>query len=167
METRSTSSNSVEKEARPVRAEGSATKHTNYRGVRKRYGSKWVSEIRVPRTKSRIWLGTYSTPEMAARAHDVAALCIKGDKNILNFPHLVDSLPRPGSTSPADIRAAAAEAAAMDWPEPSASSSVDHDDFFNDLEDINIDLPNLEGCFESVFAQNEFWQGDFADELGC
>jgi EREBP-like factor len=43
-----------------------------FRGVRHRPElNKWVTEIRPTSQKRKIWLGTYETPQEAARAYDV------------------------------------------------------------------------------------------------
>lgn len=110
---------------------------------------------------------------MAARAHDVAALSIKGNSAILNFPELAGSLPRPVSLSPRDVQAAAAKAAAMDkfdLPSPSSSSfnmsssssslsslvsGIDLSATGSDELSEIVELPSLGTGFDSVGLKND------------
>jgi hypothetical protein len=90
---------------------GSKKRDSAFYGVRKRTWGRYVSEIRLPGQKTRIWLGSFESAEMAARAYDSAAYFLKGSYASLNFPKDVEFLPRPISSARRDIQLAAAKAA--------------------------------------------------------
>ncbi|KAF3441183.1 hypothetical protein FNV43_RR15095 [Rhamnella rubrinervis] len=54
-------------------------------GVRQRPSGRWVAEIKDSSQRVRLWLGTYDTPEEAARAYDEAARALRGSNARTNF----------------------------------------------------------------------------------
>ncbi|KAF6143860.1 hypothetical protein GIB67_009841 [Kingdonia uniflora] len=97
-----------------------------FKGVRMRKWGRWVSEIRIPQSKTRIWLGSYDAPEKAARAYDAALYCLRGSQGNFNFPDgKRPEIPAKSSfpISRADIKAVAAKFASPDFTPPSSASS--------------------------------------------
>ncbi|KAJ4967620.1 hypothetical protein NE237_019469 [Protea cynaroides] len=83
-----------------------------YRGIRMRKWGKWVAEIREPNKRSRIWLGSYSTPMAAARAYDTAVFYLRGPSARLNFPEFLVAEGELHDMSAASIRKKATEVGA-------------------------------------------------------
>ncbi|KAE8675064.1 ERF015 protein [Hibiscus syriacus] len=88
----------------PTRGEPSGGP-SKYKGVRKRKWGKWVSEIRLPNSRERIWLGSYDSPEKAARAFDAAQYCLRGSDVKFNFPDNPPDIAGARSLSPLEIQA--------------------------------------------------------------
>nr|QNI23819.1 AP2/ERF transcription factor [Camptotheca acuminata] len=83
-----------------------------YRGIRMRKWGKWVAEIREPNKRSRIWLGSYSSPIAAARAYDTAVFHLRGPSARLNFPEYIVGQDEIHDMSAASIRKKATEVGA-------------------------------------------------------
>ncbi|CAM8906031.1 unnamed protein product [Rhodiola kirilowii] len=143
------------------------TRHPVFRGVRRRNSDKWVCELREPNKKTRIWLGTFPTVEMAARAHDVAALALRGSAACLNFADSAWRLPVPKNGEAKEIRRAAVEAAEMFRPragsvlqDDSAGTSSSNGGCFNgddcgdDDDDVAMMISN--GSSRSEMSSNMF-----------
>ncbi|XP_023897368.2 dehydration-responsive element-binding protein 1A [Quercus suber] len=139
------------------------TRHSVYRGVRRKNSRKWVCEVREPNKKSRIWLGTFPTAEMAARANDVAAIALRGRYACLNFADSVWRLPVPASAAAKDIQRAALEAA--EAFRPAQLDGVSGDDLTRKLENAAAEVTVVETAVtvaaeaeiepESVFFMDE------------
>ncbi|XP_068638489.1 ethylene-responsive transcription factor ERF015-like [Aristolochia californica] len=103
---------------------------TGLKGVRMRKWGRWVSEIRIPKSRSRIWLGSYDAPEKAARAYDAALYCLRGPR--ANFNYVADRRPEfpggmPARLTRSEIKALAATFASFGAAAAAAALTPPHE----------------------------------------
>ncbi|KAL4295647.1 hypothetical protein GQ457_12G021790 [Hibiscus cannabinus] len=152
---------------------------SKFKGVRKRKWGKWVSEIRFPNSRERIWLGSYDSPRKAARAFDAALFCLRGPSAHFNFPHHPPQILGAASFTRSQIQAAAARFANSDpprtqpddsnsgfhpeSPSPSASASdgTVHFDGELPMDGSFLDLLTTGSDYGSIFPGFDDFSSDF------
>lgn len=148
------------KPQKPSTHDRSSDADAKYKGVRKRKWGKWVSEIRLPNSRERIWLGSYDTPEKAARAFDAALFCLRGTAATFNFPDQLPDIPGGRSLPPSEIQAAAARFANSDVPPPSSNCTTTEDNSSSSSSSEDSPTPSVSGgAFQ--MDQGETWSSQF------
>ncbi|KAK7411832.1 hypothetical protein VNO78_03274 [Psophocarpus tetragonolobus] len=139
---------------------------SSYRGVRKRKWGKYVSEIRLPNSRQRIWLGSYDSAEKAARAFDAAMFCLRGSGAKFNFPSDPPNIEGGRNMTRSQIQIAAAQFAnseprkvcsglpmeSITSDEETTSLALDSSPSSPPLSDITNDAEFLNGAFPDPFS---------------
>lgn len=168
---------------------GSGSEPSKYKGVRKRKWGKWVSEIRLPNSRERIWLGSYDSPEKAARAFDAALFCLRGQNAKFNFPASPPEIVGGRSLTPPEIQEVAARFANGSGHDPpreaapaasnlsdqycgsssslsdGAAAAVLQGDTTSAAADMPIDWSFLSLLDSNYYDNNAYGDDDFHDHL--
>ncbi|KAF3439718.1 hypothetical protein FNV43_RR17996 [Rhamnella rubrinervis] len=136
---------------------------SSFKGVRKRKWGKWVSEIRLPNSRERIWLGSYDSAEKAARAFDAALYCLRGSNAKFNFPDNPPEIAGGRSLTPTEIQAAAARFANSNSEPPKNHSDHSMSESHSQMESASPSPSVSEGSGTVQLDSDLTMDGSFSD----
>ncbi|GMI84329.1 hypothetical protein like AT1G19210 [Hibiscus trionum] len=141
---------------------------TRFKGVRKRKWGKWVSEIRLPNSRERIWLGSYDTAEKAARAFDAATFCLRGHFAKFNFPDNPPEIACGKSLTPSEIQVAAARFANSEPPtihseqsKPVSGTDSSSPSVSNGTVQLECELSMFESLKDGLTMDSDNYNSDY------
>ncbi|KAM7257856.1 hypothetical protein ACFE04_013597 [Oxalis oulophora] len=150
---------------KPLTNKPSDRSDSKYRGVRKRKWGKYVSEIRLPNCRQRIWLGSFDSPEKAALAFDAALFCLRGPSAKFNFPESPPVIDGGRNMSSAEIQAAATEYANSKSETRTESASPSQSlctPTASSASEFELEVDNNNSCFMDLLTCTG--SGNFATE---
>ncbi|KAK1377864.1 ethylene-responsive transcription factor ERF017-like [Heracleum sosnowskyi] len=158
--------NSVTPEMNSSQATSSSASSCKYKGVRFRKWGKYVSEIRLPNSRERIWLGSYDSAVKAARAFDAAQFCLRGPSANFNFPDNLPDIPGGRSLTPAQIQIEAARFAhSCSDPQPVSNNLEAEVQQQTDHAPSNADQAGVETSLLDEFKTMS-WESESVSEYG-
>lgn len=139
------------------------TDRKKFRGVRKRPWGRFSAEIRDSLVlEKRLWLGTFDTAEEAASMYDLAAVKLKGDKAVTNFP--VSKKDKPEAMAPVAAQTAECDGGGEASPKSVIRYGEDEFRFDDCLVYGDVDALGFR-VEETVYVpDSSFWMPDIWEE---